>query len=212
MIAPLRRTKPTPRWHAAFLAMLPAIATHAQISFRHLDPDAREDAVAECIANALVAFVRLVQLKKTDIAYPTVLARYAVAQVRDGRKVGGHLNIKDVLSEYCQQRKGIVVERLDHFDEEENQWKEAVVQDTRTAPVSEIVAFRCDFADWLSILLRRDRQIAKFLSVGNRTSEAAKKFWVSAGRISQVRRELQDSWRKFQGEQSPKSGSATAVP
>ena len=119
-------------WQASFLAMLPAIVTHARVAFRRLDPDAKAEAVQEVVANAFVAFARLVQLGKIDIAYASPLARYAVAQVNDGRKVGNHLNINEVLSSYAQKRRGITVERLDHFDEEENAWREAVVQDTRT--------------------------------------------------------------------------------
>ncbi len=180
--------------------MLPAIRQHAQISFRHFRPDRREDCVEEAICNACCAVARLAELGKLDLAYPTVLARYAVAQVRDGRRVGCKLNVRDVLSAYCQRRKNIVVERLDRFDEEEHQWKEAVVQDTRSAPVPDIVSFRVDFADWLSNLSRRDRRIAESLALGNRTSDVAKRFDVSAGRISQLRRELAASWRQFVGE------------
>ena len=127
-----RSRKSVPAWNKLFLAMLPTIITHARISFRHFRPEAREEAVAECVANAFVAFARLVQLGKIELAYPSVLARYAAAQVNDGRKVGGHLNIRDVMSSYCQQRKNVTVERIDHFDEEENAWQEAVVEDNRS--------------------------------------------------------------------------------
>ena len=139
------------------------------------------------------------ELKKTDLAYPTVLAKYGVAQVKDGRKVGGKLNVLDISSEYCQKRKGVVVERLDQFDDEENSWKEAVVEDTRTATVPDIVSFRVDFADWLKNLPRRDRRIAESLVLGNRTGDVARRFKVCAGRVSQLRRELAESWRSFVG-------------
>jgi DNA-directed RNA polymerase sigma subunit (sigma70/sigma32) len=142
-------------------------------------------------------------LNKLDLCYASVLGRFAVAQVRDGRKVGCKLNVRDVLSRYCQKRKGIVVERLDRFDDEENQWQEAVVEDTRTSTVPDIVSFRVDFADWLANLTRRDRRIAESLAIGNRTSDVAKRFDVSAGRISQLRRELAASWREFTGETPP---------
>ena len=208
----LRSPRVCPAWHGQFLAMLPAIVTHARVAFRRLDPDAKAEAVQEVVANAFVAFARLVQLGKIDIAYATPLARYAVAQVNDGRKVGNHLNINEVLSSYAQKRRGITVERLDHFDEEENAWREAVVQDTRSAPVPEIVAFRCDFADWLHRLPRRNRRIAQFLAVGNRTGEAARKFGLCEGRISQLRKELSQSWRDFVGEEpeAQTAGLATA--
>ena len=205
-----RSRKSVPAWHSLFSAMLPRIITHARISFRHLRPEARQDATAECVANAFVAFARLVQLDKVDLAYPSVLARYAVAQVKAHRKVGGSLNVKDVLSGYAQRQKGFFVERLDHFDDEENQWQEAIVQDTRLAPVPDIVAFRCDFSAWLRSLPRRDRRVTATLALGNRTSDVAKRFNVTEGRVSQLRRELAESWRAFVGETPVSCGAAVA--
>ena len=200
MVARIKR-RPVPRWHKAFLAMLPVIRNYARGAFSGLNPDLRQDLTQEVIANAMVAYVRLVQQGRVALAYPTVLARYGIAQVHDHRRVGAKLNIKDVLSPYCQAKKHVVVERLDHFDEEENEWQEAVVEDTRTATVPDIVSFRVDFADWLRSLKRRDRRIAEFLALGNHTSEAARKFGVSEGRVSQLRRELAEKWRRYVGEQ-----------
>ncbi len=75
-----------------------------------------------------------------------------------------------------------------------------MVQDTRNSPVPDIVAFRCDFADWLKRLRRRDQRIAKSLALGHRTGDVAKRFNVCDGRVSQLRRELAASWRQFVGE------------
>ena len=49
---------------------------------------------------------RPVQSGKVALAYPSVLARFAVAQTRDGRKVGGHLNCKDVSSALLPAAEG----------------------------------------------------------------------------------------------------------
>ena len=186
-----------PAWHATFVTMLPAIARHAKIAFRHLrSPEAREEAIQEVICNACCAVARLAELGKLDLAYASVLARFGVAQTRDGRKVGCKLNIGDVMSPYCQRLKDVVVERLDRHDDEENAWAEIAVEDKTTGP-ADIVAFRCDFSDWLACLSRRDRRIAKSLAIGNRTSDVAKRFDVSAGRVSQLRRELAAAWREF---------------
>jgi hypothetical protein len=187
-------------WHAQFLSMLPRLRAHAAIAFRHLKPEAREEAIQEAVANALVAFVRLVQLKKADLAYPTVLARYAVAQIHDGRKVGGKLNVRDVSSKYAQRRRGFHVGRLDQFDEEENQWQEILVEDRHVGP-AEVVATKLDFTEWLKSLPARIRRITKLLATGEKTSIVAEKFGVSAGRISQLRKELAQAWKKFQGEE-----------
>jgi hypothetical protein len=146
-----------------------------------------------------VAFVRLVELGKAEVAYPTVLARYAVAQIHDGRRVGNRLNVRDVLSPYAQRQKAIHVERLDRFDKDDGQWIEAVVEDLHT-PVPDQVAFRCDFPAWLKSLTRRNRRIAEALSLGHTTGDVAKRFGVSPGRISQLRREMHDSWHEFHGE------------
>ena len=92
---------PRPHWHKAFLALLPAILRHAKIAFAYLKPEARSEAVAEVVANSCQAYARLVELGKTDLAYASALARYGVKQTHDHRKVGGHLNVLDVLSKYC---------------------------------------------------------------------------------------------------------------
>ena len=134
-----------------------------------------------------------VELGKTDIAYATALARYGEKQTRDHRKVGGHLNALDVLSKYCQRHKGLTVERLDKFDPAENVWEEILVEDKHADPAATACA-RLDLDSWFKSLPVRHRRIAQYLSLGNRTSDAAKKFRVSAGRISQLRKELAQNW------------------
>ncbi len=194
---------PRRRWQKLFLAMLPAIIQHAKIAFRHVRGQDRQDKIQETVANALVAFRRLVQLKKTDLAYPSVLARYAVAQIKDGRLVGGKMNCKDVSSPYCQRVKGVVMERLDHYDPTEQEWSEVVVEG-KTAGPADIVRTRIDFSDWLDSLKRRDRRVAEFLANGESTTAAAQRFRVSAGRISQLRKELAENWNRFiGGEEGP---------
>ena len=89
MIAPVpcqcRQVSPA-RWHHLFLSMLPTIKRHVEYAFQHLRGDNLDDAVTEVVANSLVAFVRLVELGKTDLAFPEVLARYGVDQARSGLK------------------------------------------------------------------------------------------------------------------------------
>ena len=162
----LLRPPPRPRWHRRVPAKCsrpssptPVLPSGTAIAER------REDLVQEVIANALVAFVRLVQLKKIDLAYPTVLARYAVAQISEGRRVGNRLNVNDVMSPYCQRLKGVVVERLDHFDDADEEWTQMVVED-KTAGPAEIARTRLDFAAWLKRLPPRDRRVARFLAHG----------------------------------------------
>jgi len=44
------------------------------------------------------------------------------------------------------------------------------------------------------------RQVARTLALGETTKRTARRFRVTAGRVSQLRRELQNSWESFQGE------------
>ena len=178
------RRKPVPVWHAKLLAMLPTIIRYAKRAFRTYDPEARQEALQNVIANTTAAVAGLAKRGKLDLAYPTVLAKFGIRRTLDNRKTGSSLNIKDVLSKYCQEHKGVMVERLDKFNEEEDCWKEAVVQDTRSLPVPEVVAFRVDFKDWLKSLHPRDRKVAQYLSLGNRTADAARRFKVTPSRIA----------------------------
>jgi len=179
-------------WHAGFLAMLPAIRRQLKVAFRHLDPEARAEAVQEGVCNAMVAYVRLHERGEVEKAYPSSLAQYAARQIRDGRKVGGSLNVKDVSSHYCQRLKHVVLERLDRWDREEG-WLEVIVEDRNATP-ADVARVRLDFAAWLKTLPRRDRKVALDLARGNRTSDVARKYELSDGRISQLRKELHLSW------------------
>jgi len=191
-----------PTWQTKFVnELLPGIVAHARNSFRRLPPEARDEAVQAVVCNACAATARLAELGKLDLAHAGPLARFGVAQVNDGRMTGGHLNCKDIASRYCQRKKNLRVERLDHYDAEGECWLEAVVEDPHT-PVFDQVQFRCDFPAWLKSLTRRSRRIAEALSLGHCTGVVAKRFRVSAGRVSQIRRELHESWAQFLGEQT----------
>ena len=195
-IAKEKKTDPAPSWHQGFLNLLPAIQRHASIAFRDLNADACEEAVTEVIANAMVAYRRLVELGKADIAFASPLARFAVAQVRSGREVGGQLNCKDALSRYAAIKNGVTVERLDRYDQEEQAWQEIVVEDRHAGP-ADIAATRIDFGDWLQTLNGRQRKVAGLLATGESTKKTARTFRLTAGRVSQLRRELKDSWDLF---------------
>jgi hypothetical protein len=202
MIAPIKRPRSVrPKWHDHFLAMYPIIVRCLRVAFRHLRTEAREEAIAEGLANACASYHRLVKQGRTERAFPTVLARFAAAQVIDGRLVGSGQSTRDVLSRRAQTKKLFQVQRLDRFDDDTDCWYEAVVEDTHT-PVFDQVCFRIDFPAWLDRLSHRNRRIAESLALGNSTQTVARRFRMSPGRISQLRREFYLSWREFTDESS----------
>jgi len=189
--------------------MLPIIQRDAAYRLRELKGEARDDAVQEVVANAFVAFVRLVERGKADLAYPRVLAQYGVAQFFAGRRVGTKFNSRDAFSKTAQRKRNFKVERLDRFNTLDGEWQQAVVEDHRT-PVPDQAAFRIDFPRWLKTLSRRNRRIVKFLCSGEKTGHVAKMFSVSQARISQIRSELKKAWFVFHGEIDDQECAATA--
>ena len=169
------RRRFTSRHRLQFERMLPSIERRISHRLRHLNRQAREELTADAVALAYEMFVALVRRDKADLAYATPLATYACRQALAGRHLGSSLNIGDVTSHYCQRRKGVRVQRLDRFDQDEGTWKEVLVED-RTANPAEIAAMRIDFQDWLASLSRRKRRIAQTLATGERTSKAARLF------------------------------------
>ena len=59
------------------------------------------------------------------------------------------------------------------------------------------VAVRLDFPAWLRTLARRDRRLVEGMALGHRTLDLARKFRLSAGRVSQLRREFKRDWDRF---------------
>ena len=199
----------TTSWQARFLQLLPRIRSQAQSRFRHLAPEAREEATAEVIASALVSYARLVALGREDRAYATTLVRYAVAQFRAGRRVGSRMNVCDLTSDLCRQKNGVSVERLDCFDKRSGDWQELVVEDKHSTP-AEVATTRMDFGAWLETLPERTRRVAESLATGEATSHVARIFGCSASRVSQLRRELYDAWLVFTGEAPTATSSVLA--
>jgi len=186
-------------WQDGFLALLPAIKKQVRYAFRRLPFVERCEAIQEAIANALVAYRRLVQLGRQSLAYATPLAQFAVRQVRQGRQVGCRLNVQDVMSPYCQRHKGVQVRPLAALDRRTGRWQELLVEDRHASP-ADIAALKLDFQDWLHSLAPQKRAITESLAGGETPQRVAKLFRVSASRISQLRRELRTLWQLFQGE------------
>jgi hypothetical protein len=110
------------------------------------------------------------------------------------RRVANKPNLADVMSP--QTHSGIIVGRVDVFDEAQGQWRQVLVEDRRATP-AEITASRIDVAAWLHSLSQRNRRIAKTLAMGETTTDVARKFNLSRPRVSQLREELKARWEKF---------------
>ena len=102
------------------------------------------------------------------------------------------------MSRHSQRHHNLVVERLDRRDPI-GQWKEVLLEDYRT-PVPDQVAFRIDFGTWMSGLSPLKRVVAALLAIRETTGDTARRCSLTAGRVSQLRRELQENWHAYRGE------------
>jgi hypothetical protein len=185
--------------HSAFLKMLPAIGRAARIAFRQATAELRDELVSDAIARAFVMYTALVKRGQRARVLPTPLARFAIAQVRAGRRVGAGLRIRDVMSSHAQFHKNFILERIDSFSDAEGCWQQLVVEDRRATP-ADTAACRIDFAAWLARLAPRIRRIALALAGGETTAATAERFGVTPARISQLRASLKENWDGFQGQ------------
>jgi hypothetical protein len=198
-------------WQPLFLSILPAIQNCIDFAFRQTPAEEREEFTEEALANVATACANLVAQGRADRIYPAALAAFAVRQAREGRKVGGKLNSHDVLSKYCQRKRQVAVRCLNPSGSLESDWRESLIEHRKT-PVPEIVAFRIDFPAWLATFPERQQQIALALAAGHTTNYVAQQFGISAGRVSQLRREFSRSWNDFHSEPESSVRGASLVP
>ncbi len=188
----------THNWQAAFEALLPAIRSQARFALRHLFGDAQREALQEVVATACVAFARLHQQGRAEVASATSLVRFAVRRYRVGRRVAERTNSEDVTSPACRWQKCARVESLRQRDHTECVWEDVLVEDSRVTP-ADLAASRLDFPAFLATLDDRRRQIAEVLASGETTLDTAQVFGLSPGRISQLRLEFKRGWDRFVG-------------
>ena len=174
----------------AFETRLAEIECLAGSHFRHLDPDAREEAVQNAVVLAYRYWTRLVERGKTGEDCFKSAVWWAAKHTRQGRQGGGSGRAKCVL-DYARRRKNDVAIH-GGFD------LDSYVGPTATVP--DAVASRLDVSAFLATLPERDREIALSLAHGKGTTETARKFGVSPGAISQFRTRFRKTYDEYHAE------------
>jgi hypothetical protein len=178
----------------AFAALLPRLRTHAGVRFRHLSPVDREEAVADVVAYGFASFLRLRARGKDPTAFPAVFAHFVTRAVANGRGVARRLSTRDLAA--ARSRGGrVAIYKLDDPMPGGGWWRDLALD--RRIRVDDQAAFNLDFPVWLATLPAVKRNVAQLLARGHGTTEVARGTGVSAGRVSQLRRELADSWLDF---------------
>jgi hypothetical protein len=161
--------------HETFVRELPELEVMAKAHFRHLDPDAREEAAQNVRALSWKYWLRLCQQGR---GHEEGLLRnvwwFAIKQTKVGRTItrGDGKRGKARHDAYDQSM-------VEHID-----FNLFIGADT---PIPDAVAFRIDFPMFLATLNERQRVMAADLASGMTTTEAAREHGVTPGAVSQFR-------------------------
>ncbi len=173
----------------AFENRLHEIECLAGSHFRHLDPDAREEAVQNATVLAYRYWLRLAERGKTGDDCFSSAVWWAAVHAKHGRKGGGSGKgkAKCVLDQARHHKNNVVVQGgidLNYFV-------------GRASTLPDAVAFRLDTAAFLATLNERDREIARDLAAGMGTGKVAYKRGVTPAAISQARTRLRKRYDEF---------------
>ena len=197
-LLPADLDSPVPGITNQFLTHLPRFRAHASYALRHIHcPERRSDLMAETLAMAWKHFLTLVQRGKDPTRFITTLALRCSQAARAGRRLVGSERSKDVMSPVAHARHGFAVGSLDDEFRDYDDLTEALVDNTRSL-IPDQVAFRIDFPRWRRGLGSRNRRVLDALMSGEGTGDVAIRFGMSEARVSQLRREFEESWEAFQ--------------
>jgi hypothetical protein len=170
----------------SFTRQIPAMQRNARSYFRYMPPDAQEEAVQNTLGLTWKAYRSLILKNRGE--EPGILKacyRFSLKQTKEGRQIQGCPRVKDPF--HARRFGKVTFEEIDP--------NEFI---GRSTPIPEQVSFRLDVpAFFRKSLSPRDRKLAKDLSSGMSTTEAATKYDVSMGRISQFRREFMEKFRAY---------------
>ena len=180
-----------------FLMHLPRVRAHAAYALRRIHcPDIRSDLMAEILALAWKQFGTLVRRGKDPTAFIATLALRCSQAVKAGRRLVGSERSQDVMSSVGQFRHGFEVGSLDDPPSQDDDLTEALVDNMRSR-VPDQAAFRIDFPRWRRRLGVRNRRVMDALMAGEATGAVAVRCAMSQARVSQLRREFEESWDAF---------------
>jgi hypothetical protein len=190
--------------HAHFLqAVKPIIERQSRVSFRqhHRNPEKMEELTQEATALAWKRYVDLCDRDKRPDEFVTTFAELVCRAVRNGRKAIGQERASSVSNPHTQHRRGFFVGALpEHDSSEADTDLLRALTDNRHAMPPDQVQFIIDTNEWLKTLDRRKRDMVLDMASGETTTALSEKYDTSAGRISQIRRELVKDLKQFHGE------------
>ena len=182
-----------------FREIMPHIERIAGYAFRHRNPDARKEAVAEAVAQAWQNHLHCTLSGKNPGA-PSI-AYYAVKNVRSGRKLAG-TSSTDVHSEKTQMMGRASVCHTGKHDKPIGDGPTTPLIDHRTwmRPFHR-ARVEMDYPDFLDQgeVTAQEETVFSMLAEGRMGKEIAEELDVSQPRVSQIKKTLANKLVKFFG-------------
>jgi hypothetical protein len=190
-----------------FTAHLPAVDNAARFAFRRRRRQDREEALAEARAAAWSAWAGLLRRGKDPVEVGvTGIANNAVRNVRQGRRIGNPTcgrGARDVWHPRARRALGLrVVSFAELAGPQVGSWRDWLAEDNSISPADQAI-FHLDYQTWLAGLPEKKRWVAELLALGHEGFVVARLIGIAQSRVSQLRGELEASWRQFQGGATP---------
>lgn len=168
-----------------FTDMLPDLTRMSKSAFRHLHPEARDEAVQNALALTWKAVKALAEQDRAD--EPGIVKSclwFAVRQTKTGRRAQGGTTCRDA---FDGRRTG----RAKFEGVDPNGFL------ALSTPVPDQVSFLVDVPALLATLTERQRRMATDLMGGMTTSEVADQHGVTPGAVSQFRTRFRTKYVEF---------------
>ena len=190
-----------------FTDHLSAVDNAAVYAFRRMRRQDREEALAAARGAAWSAWAGLLRRGKDPVEVGIhAIARHAIKYVKSGRKLGNPTcgrGSRDIQHPRVRRALGL---RVVSFEElagpSPGSWQDWLVADRRVTP-ADLACSRLDFAAWLGGLPEKKRRVAELLAEGHEGVVVARLVGIAQSRVTQLRHELEASWRAFQGGATP---------
>lgn len=178
-----------------FVGYMPFIENYAGKAFRGYRQQQREELIHDTISNAWKGYCQAIEGGKDPEVFIKQIAKHAVLHTKSRRFIDGQENVRDVMSDRCKQRYGVVRQAIP--DHAENQDGEPLgeLADSRHVSPAHQAAFAMDTADYLCEKSPRDEAIIMDMVSGASNQELVDKYGATASAYSQRR-------RKYHGELS----------
>jgi hypothetical protein len=178
-----------------FVAFLPTLSSQLKYRFRRLNPEAKEDAVAEGTGAAWQTYLSARMSGKTVTA--TSLAFYTGRMVYAGRRVAGTSNV-DALSEGAVARARMPEHvSLDAIGNVSTAFCTTFGDRRWRWPVLDYVAPSMDWKAFEGRCSDRDQQIIRLRRAGWKQTEIALKLGISPPAVNQRLSALESRWHEM---------------